>query len=80
MARVEWLDPQMIALEDRETKVTSDPTDPARSGHAEAEDRPRCDRCGEPMVLWAEIAKLGDQPEYRIYHCVPCDRIDWVAS
>jgi DNA-directed RNA polymerase subunit M/transcription elongation factor TFIIS len=59
--------------------VTSGPTDSARSGRTEAEDRPLCDRCGKRMVLWAEIAKLGDQPEYRIYHCVLCDRIDWVV-
>ena len=35
--------------------------------------------CGERMVLSTEIARLGAQPAYRIYRCVACDRIDWVA-
>jgi DNA-directed RNA polymerase subunit M/transcription elongation factor TFIIS len=59
-----------------EMKVTSDPTDSARSGQ---QDERRCDRCGERMVLWTEIARLGDQPEYRIYRCVACDQIDWIV-
>jgi DNA-directed RNA polymerase subunit M/transcription elongation factor TFIIS len=43
-------------------------------------DPPNCEKCGRLTSLMIKIARLGDEPGYRIFHCEACNALQWVAE
>jgi len=39
-----------------------------------------CERCGAAATFTAFISRSGDQPAYRIFKCVTCDALTWIAE
>jgi hypothetical protein len=40
----------------------------------------RCERCGNPMDLFARQPRLGALPELRSYRCVGCGQVETDAG
>jgi len=43
-------------------------------------DPPKCEKCGQSTTLLIVIQRLGDEPEYRLFHCEACNVLQWVAE
>jgi hypothetical protein len=40
---------------------------------------PNCDKCGKATSLLTVIPRLGDTPAYRIFECLSCNVLQWIA-
>ena len=43
-------------------------------------DSPPCDRCGGDVRLLTVLPRASDHPTFRIFGCVSCSFIRWVAE
>jgi hypothetical protein len=43
-------------------------------------DDPRCAKCGGDRRLLTILPRASDHPTFRIFGCVSCNFIDWIAE
>jgi hypothetical protein len=54
--------------------------DTMTTGSEQKSVAPNCKRCGQPTHLLTTIPKFDKHPTYRIFQCVPCQVVEWVAD
>jgi hypothetical protein len=40
----------------------------------------KCERCGAATELLSYIPRFGERPAYRIFGCVACSALTWIAE
>jgi DNA-directed RNA polymerase subunit M/transcription elongation factor TFIIS len=40
----------------------------------------KCAKCGEATELLTTLPRFGDSPAYRIFQCLACRYVNWIAE
>jgi hypothetical protein len=51
---------------------------PSSERSASSDDK--CVKCGEATELLTTLPRFGENPAYRIFQCLTCNYVNWIAE